>query len=81
MGVTEVSKLAFTRGCVLQMTCCNDALLYWIENSFFISKPFEQLEELIELICRLPISTQEGFLKPEPLLLPEIPGTATLIAA
>lgn len=55
MGVDEVSKLAYLRGCNLQVMGYNGVLLYWIENSIFVSKPFSRLEELIDLLLRLPV--------------------------
>jgi hypothetical protein len=70
MGVTEVSKLANTRGCILQMVDCGGVLLYWIENAIFVSKPFDRLEELVDLILCLPICSQETSQK-EAIALPQ----------
>jgi hypothetical protein len=54
MGVAEVSKLAHTRGCVLNIMLLDEGPFYWIENSFFISKPFECLDELVHFIHAVP---------------------------
>lgn len=69
MGAAEISKLAFSRGCSLNMSGQDDVLLYWIENTIFVSKPFEQLEELVDLILRLPICGQDTVQASETIVL------------
>ena len=54
LGVAEVSKLAHARGCVLNIMLLDEGSFYWIENSFFVSKPFECLDELVHFIYKLP---------------------------
>lgn len=70
MSVTEVCKLAHTKGCSLQMIACDGVLLYWVENAIFISKPFDRLEELVELVLCLPSYSQEALRKLETIVLP-----------
>jgi hypothetical protein len=54
MNTLEVSQLAADRGCILKMIHIDDSALYWVENHVFVSKPFERLEDLVQLIRLLP---------------------------
>lgn len=50
-----VSQLAQERGCILRIILGEDMPLYWIENQYFIGKPFRSLEDLASFIQRLPL--------------------------
>ncbi|WP_416670532.1 hypothetical protein [Egbenema bharatensis] len=54
MNTLEVSQLAADRGCILKTLHIDDSALYWVENHVFISKPFEHLDDLVQLIRLLP---------------------------
>jgi hypothetical protein len=50
-----VAKLAQDKGCTLKMQTADDAPFYWVENGYFISRPFCRLTELKRFIQKLPI--------------------------
>jgi hypothetical protein len=53
-SINEIFRLAQTRGCVLKIMMYDGALFYWVENQHFISKPYQQLDELNHFILSLP---------------------------
>ena len=57
-SVLQASELADARGCLLKTLSTDHQWLYWVENAWFISKPFESLDELILLILKLPLRLQ-----------------------
>lgn len=63
-NTTELSQLATRKGCVLKTMLADCVTFYWIENSYFIGKPFHSLEELMKQLHMLP----DAVLDPEPLL-------------
>ena len=52
---TDVAKLAQDKGCTLKMQNADDAPFYWVENGYFISRPFCRLTELKRFIQKLPV--------------------------
>lgn len=81
MDLSEVSKLAHVRGCVLQIAGCDGALLYWIENAIFVSKPFDCLENLVDLLLHLPVYSPEVMQKPETIYLPQSAEVSSIAIA
>jgi len=53
-NLATAASLAQTKGCVLRVMQADEDLLYWIENSCFIGRPYECLHELIQFIQILP---------------------------
>ncbi len=51
----DVAKLAQAKGCTLKMQNADDAPFYWVENGYFISRPFCRLIELKRFIQKLPV--------------------------
>jgi hypothetical protein len=51
----DVAQLAQDKGCTLKMQHADDAPLYWVENGYFISRPFCRLAELEQFIRKLPV--------------------------
>jgi hypothetical protein len=56
MNALEVEKLAQSKGCTLKAIEpeANTSSLYWVENSYFIGKPYACLAELARFIHKLP---------------------------
>jgi hypothetical protein len=55
MTLLTVTQLAECKGCTLKMQTAEASTLYWVENSYFISRPFSRLTELAQFIQRLPV--------------------------
>ena len=56
----DVAQLAQDKGCTLQIQNAeihnaDDVPLYWVENVYFISRPFCRLVELKRFIQKLPV--------------------------
>jgi hypothetical protein len=51
----DVAQLAQDKGCTLKMQNADDDPLYWVENGYFISRPFCRLTELEQFIQKLPV--------------------------
>lgn len=54
MQVNEVSRLAYERGCRLNAMFTDTTSLYWVENSYFIGRPFSNLDDLVLFLRQLP---------------------------
>lgn len=59
MSTVEVSKLAQDRGCILKVLPSDENPLYWVENQFFIGRPFRRLDDLVKFICLLPVTIMD----------------------
>lgn len=55
----DIAQLAADRGCTLKMMRIDDAALYWVENCFFIGKPYAQLDDLTAVLLKLPLFNSE----------------------
>ncbi|NJR64480.1 MAG: hypothetical protein HC772_02790 [Leptolyngbyaceae cyanobacterium CRU_2_3] len=55
--IPEIAKLAQSKGCTLRAIATEESLLYWVENHYFIGKPYVCLAELTQFIQRLPLAT------------------------
>ncbi|MBW4658374.1 MAG: hypothetical protein KME15_06850 [Drouetiella hepatica Uher 2000/2452] len=53
-NLATAARLAKAKGCVLRVMQTDEDLLYWIENSCFIGRPYECLNELVQFIQILP---------------------------
>ncbi|HEY9640371.1 MAG TPA: hypothetical protein V6C57_07800 [Coleofasciculaceae cyanobacterium] len=56
MNALEVEKLAQAKGCTLKAIEADKSPLYWVENHYFIGKPYACLAELAQFIQWLPIA-------------------------
>jgi hypothetical protein len=54
MEFTELSKLAWDRGCKLNVALVGGVPIYWVENSHFIGRPFRKLDELTRFLRQIP---------------------------
>ena len=52
----DVAKLAQDKGCTLKMQNADDAPFYWVENGYFISRPFCRLTELKAIYSKITCS-------------------------
>ncbi|MBD3880145.1 hypothetical protein IFO70_00085 [Phormidium tenue FACHB-886] len=55
MTAIDVAHLAQDKGCTFRMQTAEGAPLYWVENSYFISRPFSRLNELAQFVQKLPV--------------------------
>lgn len=68
MTEVEVSRLAQNKGCVLQITLSSDSCLYWIENPYFIGRPYRCLEDLVCFLTQLPLLAEDALVAQNSLL-------------
>jgi hypothetical protein len=50
-----VFNLALGRGCVLKTATIQDETVYWVENLYFTSEPYNCLEDLVAFLHTLPL--------------------------
>ena len=55
----DVAQLAAARGCTLKIMRTDHAALYWVENCLFVGKPYAQLDELVDVLIKLPLFDPE----------------------
>lgn len=56
-----VSQLANAKGCNLRILRSDNESIYWIENRYFIGRPYNCLEELVQFIQHLPLALEDNF--------------------
>lgn len=54
MNFVEAFKLAHDHGYTLKVMLADEQCFYWLENHYFIGKPFECLEELLKFLQKMP---------------------------
>lgn len=54
--ISDISRLAEDRGCILKISMMGDQLMYWVENHYFIGRPYSQMDDLVEFIETLPLA-------------------------
>lgn len=58
MQFAEVSRMAYERGCKLNAIFTDTTSLYWVENAYFIGRPFSNLDELVLFLMKLNFKPQ-----------------------
>lgn len=48
--ILDLSRLAEDRDCILKISLMGDQLIYWVENRYFIGRPYSQMNDLVEFI-------------------------------
>ncbi len=69
-NLATAASLAKAKGCVLKVMQVDEDLLYWIENSCFIGRPYECLNELIQFLHILPSCLISSSDRPMPIMAP-----------
>ncbi|HEY9625900.1 MAG TPA: hypothetical protein V6C84_01235 [Coleofasciculaceae cyanobacterium] len=54
-SLATATSLAQAKGCDLKVMQADERLFYWIENSWFVGRPYECLNDLIQFIQVLPL--------------------------
>lgn len=53
-------RLARERGCRFQMSLFDERMVYWLESQQFVSKPYYQPDDLLDLLHKLPAVAQDS---------------------
>lgn len=60
MTAIDVAHLAQNKGCTFKMQTAEGTSLYWVENGYFISRPFSRLTELAQFVQKLPVFLKDA---------------------